>query len=77
MDALAPTGRLGGRTPATHVPMAGFACLNKVAQPGIHETLDPELTTAAEGCWKLPKRIFRWWLTIGGMFGIFFTDAEA
>ncbi|WP_252966315.1 glutamate-1-semialdehyde 2,1-aminomutase, partial [Shigella flexneri] len=43
MDALAPTGPVyqAGTLSGNPIAMAaGFACLNEVAQPGIHETLD-------------------------------------
>nr|VUD26171.1 glutamate-1-semialdehyde 2,1-aminomutase [Salmonella sp. NCTC 7297] len=51
MDALAPTGPVyqAGTLSGNPIAMAaGFACLNEVAQPGIHETLD-ELTNPPVG----------------------------
>ena len=58
---------------------AGFACLNEVAQPGVHETLDELTTRLAEGLREaaeeagIPLVVNH----VGGMFGIFFTDAES
>ena len=58
---------------------AGFACLNEVAQPGVHETLDELTTRLAEGLLEaaeeagIPLVVNH----VGGMFGIFFTDAES
>ncbi len=34
---------------------AGFACLNEVAQPGVHETLDELTTRLAEGLLEAAK----------------------
>ena len=57
---------------------AGFACLTEVAQPGIHETLNELTTRLAEGLLEaaeeanIPLVVNH----VGGMFGIFFTDAE-
>ena len=66
-----PVTRLRWRT--------GFACLNEVAQPGVHETLDELTTRLAEGLLEaaeeagIPLVVNH----VGGMFGIFFTDAES
>ncbi|STE88403.1 glutamate-1-semialdehyde 2,1-aminomutase [Escherichia coli] len=52
---------------------AGFACLNEVAQPGVHETLDELTTRLAEGLLEaaeeagIPLVVNH----VGGMFGIF------
>ena len=70
-----PVGAFGGRRDV----MAGFACLNEVAQPGVHETLDELTTRLAEGLREaaeeagIPLVVNH----VGGMFGIFFTDAES
>ncbi len=82
MDALAPTGPVyrAGTLSGNPIAMAaGFACLNEVAQPGIHETLDELTTRLAEGLLEaaeeanIPLVVNH----VGGMFGIFFTDAES
>ena len=52
MDALAPTGPVyqAGTLSGNPIAMAaGFACLNEVAQPGVHETLDELTARLAEG----------------------------
>ncbi len=52
MDALAPTGPVyqAGTLSGNPIAMAaGFACLNEVAQPGVHETLDELTSRLAEG----------------------------
>ncbi len=80
MDALAPTGPVyqAGTLSGNPIAMAaGFACLNEVAQPGVHETLDELTTRLAEGLLEaaeeagIPLVVNH----VGGMFGIFFTDA--
>lgn len=82
MDALAPTGPVyqAGTLSGNPIAMAaGFACLNEVAQPGVHETLDELTTRLAEGLREaaeeagIPLVVNH----VGGMFGIFFTDAES
>ena len=82
MDALAPTGPVyqAGTLSGNSIAMAaGFACLNEVAQPGVHETLDELTTRLAEGLLEaaeeagIPLVVNH----VGGMFGIFFTDAES
>ena len=82
MDALAPTGPVyqAGTLSGNPIAMAaGFACLNEVAQPGVHETLDELTTRLAEGLLEaaeeagIPLVVNH----VGGMFGIFFTDAES
>lgn len=43
---------------------AGFACLNEVAQPGVHETLDELTSRLAEGLLEAAEKPeFRWSLT--------------
>ena len=80
MDALAPTGPVyqAGTLSGNPIAMAaGFACLNEVAQAGVHETLDELTTRLAEGLLEaaeeagIPLVVNH----VGGMFGIFFTDA--
>ncbi len=82
MDALAPTGPVyqAGTLSGNPIAMAaGFACLNEVAQPGVHETLDELTSRLAEGLLEaaeeagIPLVVNH----VGGMFGIFFTDAES
>ena len=82
MDALAPTGPVyqAGTLSGNPIAMAaGFARLNEVAQPGVHETLDELTTRLAEGLREaaeeagIPLVVNH----VGGMFGIFFTDAES
>jgi glutamate-1-semialdehyde 2,1-aminomutase len=81
MDALAPTGPVyqAGTLSGNPIAMAaGYACLTEVAQPGIHETLNELTTRLAEGLLEaaeeanIPLVVNH----VGGMFGIFFTDAE-
>jgi len=82
MDALAPTGPVyqAGTLSGNPIAMAaGFACLTEVSRPGTHETLT-RLTTqltdgllAAAKAENIPLVINH----VGGMFGIFFTDADS
>ena len=81
MDALAPTGPVyqAGTLSGNPIAMAaGYACLTEVAQPGIHETLNELTMRLAEGLLEaaeeanIPLVVNH----VGGMFGIFFTDAE-
>ena len=81
MDALAPTGPVyqAGTLSGNPIAMAaGFACLTEVAQPGIHETLTDRTTQLANGLLEaaedagIPLVVNH----VGGMFGIFFTDAK-
>ena len=80
MEALAPTGPVyqAGTLSGNPIAMAaGFACLTEVAQPGIHETLTDLTTQLANGLLEaaeeagIPLVVNH----VGGMFGIFFTDA--
>jgi glutamate-1-semialdehyde 2,1-aminomutase len=76
MDALAPTGPVyqAGTLSGNPIAMAaGFACLNEVAQPGVHETLDELTTRLAEGLLEAAEEagiplaitpLCRRWLTI-------------
>ncbi len=58
---------------------AGFACLSEVAQPGVHETLTELTNQLAQGLLDaardagIPLVVNN----VGGMFGIFFTDAPS
>ena len=81
MEALAPTGPVyqAGTLSGNPIAMAaGFACLTEVAQPGIHETLTDLTTQLANGLLEaaeeagIPLVVNH----VGGMFGIFFTDAK-
>ena len=80
MDALAPTGPVyqAGTLSGNPIAMAaGFACLSEVAQPGVHETLTELTNQLAQGLLDaardagIPLVVNN----VGGMFGIFFTDA--
>ena len=80
MDALAPTGPVyqAGTLSGNPIAMAaGFACLTEVAQPGVHETLTELTNQLAQGLLDaardagIPLVVNN----VGGMFGIFFTDA--
>ncbi len=82
MAALAPTGPVyqAGTLSGNPIAMAaGFACLTQIAQPGTHSTLTDLTTQLSEGLLaaaqaeNIPLVINR----VGGMFGIFFTDAES
>ena len=82
MEALAPTGPVyqAGTLSGNPIAMAaGFACLTQIAQPGTHETLTDLTTQLAEGLLaaaaaeNIPLVINH----VGGMFGLFFTDAES
>ena len=81
MEALAPTGPVyqAGTLSGNPIAMAaGFACLTEVAQPGIHETLTDRTTQLANGLLEaaeeagIPLVVNH----VGGMFGIFFTEAK-
>ncbi|MCL2896252.1 glutamate-1-semialdehyde 2,1-aminomutase [Brenneria tiliae] len=81
MQALAPTGPVyqAGTLSGNPIAMAaGFACLSEVAKPGVHqkltaltEQLAAGLSAAAQAT-NIPLVINQ----AGGMFGLFFTDAE-
>lgn len=82
MDALSPTGPVyqAGTLSGNPIAMAaGFACLNEVARPGTHEALTRLTTQLADGLLaaakaeKIPFVVNH----VGGMFGLFFTDAES
>ncbi|EHD20503.1 MULTISPECIES: glutamate-1-semialdehyde 2,1-aminomutase [Brenneria] len=81
MQALAPTGPVyqAGTLSGNPIAMAaGFACLSEVAKPGVHqkltaltEQLAAGLSAAAQAE-NIPLVVNQ----AGGMFGLFFTDAE-
>lgn len=82
MDALAPTGPVyqAGTLSGNPIAMAaGFACLSQIAQPGTHATLTDLTTQLCEGLLaaaqaeNIPLAVNH----VGGMFGIFFTDAAS
>ncbi len=82
MDALAPNGPVyqAGTLSGNPIAMAaGFACLTQIAQPGTHQTLTERTTQLAQGLLaaaqaeNIPLVINH----VGGMFGIFFTDADS
>ncbi|WP_261643934.1 glutamate-1-semialdehyde 2,1-aminomutase [Erwinia mallotivora] len=82
MEALAPGGPVyqAGTLSGNPVAMAaGFACLNEIAKPGVHSTLASLTTRLAEGLLaaaqaeNIPLVVNH----VGGMFGLFFTDAPA
>ena len=81
MAALAPTGPVyqAGTLSGNPIAMAaGFACLTQIAQPGTHSTLTDLTTQLSEGLLAAAKaeNIPLVINHVGGMFGIFFTDAE-
>jgi len=81
MEALAPTGPVyqAGTLSGNPIAMAaGYACLTEVAQPGIHATLTDLTNRLADGLLHAAKEngIGLVVNNVGGMFGIFFTDAD-
>ncbi|MDZ7279443.1 glutamate-1-semialdehyde 2,1-aminomutase [Pantoea eucrina] len=81
MEALAPTGPVyqAGTLSGNPIAMAaGFACLTQIAQPGTHATLTARTMQLAEGLLAAAKaeNIPLVVNHVGGMFGVFFTDAE-
>lgn len=81
MEALAPTGPVyqAGTLSGNPIAMAaGIACLTQVAQPGVHQTLTERTTQLAEGLLDATQKENIPFVVnhVGGMFGLFFTDAE-
>ncbi|MCU5771564.1 glutamate-1-semialdehyde 2,1-aminomutase [Erwiniaceae bacterium BAC15a-03b] len=81
MDALAPTGPVyqAGTLSGNPIAMAaGFACLSEIAKAGCHQTLTALTTQLADGLLAAAKaeNIPLVVNHVGGMFGLFFTDAE-
>ncbi|WJV61605.1 glutamate-1-semialdehyde 2,1-aminomutase [Pectobacteriaceae bacterium C52] len=81
MLALAPTGPVyqAGTLSGNPIAMAaGFACLTEVAKPGVHQKLTALTNQLAEGLLVaareegIPLVVNH----VGGMFGLFFTNAE-
>ncbi|MBE5203198.1 glutamate-1-semialdehyde 2,1-aminomutase [Pectobacterium quasiaquaticum] len=82
MQALAPTGPVyqAGTLSGNPIAMAaGFACLTEVAKPGVHEKLTALTNQLADGLLAAAKaeNIPLVVNQAGGMFGLFFTDAES
>lgn len=80
MAALAPTGPVyqAGTLSGNPIAMAaGFACLTEVSQVGIHQTLTELTNKLAEGLLAAAKAENIPFVVnhVGGMFGLFFTDA--
>lgn len=80
MEALAPTGPVyqAGTLSGNPIAMAaGYACLTEVSRPGIHQTLTELTEMLASGLLKAAKaeNIPLVVNNVGGMFGLFFTDA--
>ncbi|WP_413735178.1 glutamate-1-semialdehyde 2,1-aminomutase [Sodalis sp. RH21] len=82
MQALAPTGPVyqAGTLSGNPIAMAaGFACLTEISRPGIYATLSDLTDRLADGLLNaardegIPLVVNH----VGGMFGIFFTDAPA
>lgn len=82
MQRLAPTGPVyqAGTLSGNPIAMAaGYACLNEISQPGIYATLTGLTDSLAQGLLAAAQaegvglRVNH----VGGMFGIFFTDAPA
>ncbi|WP_241491632.1 aminotransferase class III-fold pyridoxal phosphate-dependent enzyme, partial [Winslowiella iniecta] len=81
MDALAPTGPVyqAGTLSGNPIAMAaGFACLSEIAKAGTHQQLTALTTQLADGLLAAAKaeNIPLVVNHVGGMFGLFFTDAE-
>ncbi|CAO95925.1 glutamate-1-semialdehyde 2,1-aminomutase [Erwinia tasmaniensis] len=82
MEALAPGGPVyqAGTLSGNPIAMAaGFACLTEVAQPGTHATLTELTNQLADGLLAAAKaeNIPLVVNHVGGMFGLFFTDAAS
>jgi glutamate-1-semialdehyde 2,1-aminomutase len=82
MQALAPTGPVyqAGTLSGNPIAMAaGYACLNELTKPGIYQTLAGLTDRLAQGLLNaaraegVPLAVNH----VGGMFGLFFTDAPA
>ncbi|MEQ9888773.1 glutamate-1-semialdehyde 2,1-aminomutase [Pectobacterium zantedeschiae] len=82
MQALAPTGPVyqAGTLSGNPIAMAaGFACLTEVAKPGVHEKLTALTNQLADGLLAAAKAENTPLVVnqAGGMFGLFFTDADS
>ncbi|SFN16799.1 glutamate-1-semialdehyde 2,1-aminomutase [Izhakiella capsodis] len=81
MMALAPTGPVyqAGTLSGNPIAMAaGYACLNELKQTGVYETLTGLTNQLAQGLLDAAKEhgIPLVVNNVGGMFGLFFTEAE-
>lgn len=82
MEALAPIGPVyqAGTLSGNPIAMAaGYACLNEITQPGIYETLTELTEMLAQGLLNAAKEagIPLVINNVGGMFGLFFTNAPS
>ncbi len=82
MEKLAPTGPVyqAGTLSGNPIAMAaGLACLQEIAQPGVHQRLTELTDMLADGlCEKAREAGIPFVVNhVGGMFGLFFTDAPA
>ncbi|HIH4848137.1 TPA: glutamate-1-semialdehyde 2,1-aminomutase [Morganella morganii] len=82
MEKLAPTGPVyqAGTLSGNPIAMAaGLACLHEIAQPGVHQRLTELTDMLADGlCEKAHEAGIPFVVNhVGGMFGLFFTDAPA
>ncbi|WP_246875816.1 aminotransferase class III-fold pyridoxal phosphate-dependent enzyme, partial [Pantoea ananatis] len=82
MEVLAPTGPVyqAGTLSGNPVAMAaGYACLTQIAQPGMHDKLNRLTSQLAQGLLDAAKQenIPVVVNQVGGMFGLFFTDADS
>ncbi|ADD75946.1 HemL [Pantoea ananatis LMG 20103] len=82
MEALAPTGPVyqAGTLSGNPVAMAaGYACLTQIAQPDMHDKLNRLTSQLAQGLLDAAKQenIPVVVNQVGGMFGMFFTDADS
>jgi len=82
MEYLAPTGPVyqAGTLSGNPIAMAaGYACLTELTQVGIYETLSSKTEMLAQGLKRVAatQNIPVVVNYVGGMFGLFFTDAES
>ncbi|MGJ7224831.1 glutamate-1-semialdehyde 2,1-aminomutase [Morganella morganii] len=82
MEKLAPTGPVyqAGTLSGNPIAMAaGLACLHEIAQPSVHQRLTELTDMLADGlCEKAREAGIPFVVNhVGGMFGLFFTDAPA
>lgn len=82
MEKLAPTGPVyqAGTLSGNPIAMAaGLACLHEIAQLGVHQRLTELTDMLADGlCEKAREAGIPFVVNhVGGMFGLFFTDAPA
>lgn len=82
MEKLAPTGPVyqAGTLSGNPIAMAaGLACLHEIAQPGVHQRLTELTDMLADGLYEKAREAGIPFVVnhVGGMFGLFFTDAPA